>query len=187
MNFLDFLLLILIAWSVFRGFTAGFAREGIGFAASILGILFGLWFYGLPAAWVRDYFSARVANLIGFLIVFTFIVLIGAIVSRVLSNVFKWAGLSWMDRILGAAFGLVRGSLVAIALVMVITAFAPAPPPQFIAESRVMPYITDAASAIAAVAPSELKQNFHDSLERLRRYWDENVPHKTKKLKAEPV
>lgn len=187
MNFLDVLLLVLIGWSVFRGFVAGFAREGIGFGASILGILFGFWFYGLPAAWIRDYFSSRVANLIGFLIVFVFVVLVGALVGRVLSNVFKWVGLSWMDRLLGAAFGLVRGAIVAVALVMVITAFAPAPPPKIIAESRVMPYVTDAASIMAAVAPRELKQNFHDSVDRLRRYWDEHVPHRTEKLKAEPV
>ena len=187
MNFLDYLLIIVIAWSIFSGFMAGFAREGVGFVATILGILFGFWFYAIPAAWVRDYFSARVSNLIGFFIVFAIVVLVGGIVSRVLQKVFRWVGLSWVDRLLGGAFGLVRGVVLSVAVVTVITAFAPAPPPQIIAESKVMPYLTGAANVMAALAPSELKHDFRESVERLRRYWDEHVPRKQEKLKAQPV
>ena len=40
---------------------------------------------------------------------------------------------------------------------------------------------------MAALAPSELKHDFRESMERLRKYWDEHVPKKTEKLKAEPV
>jgi membrane protein required for colicin V production len=186
-NFLDYLLIIVILWSILAGFGSGFAREGVGFAATILGILFGFWFYAIPAAWVRDYFSARVSNLVGFFIVFAIVMLAGAVVSRILQRIFKWAGLSFVDRFLGGAFGLVRGVVLCVAMVTVITAFAPAPPPQIIAESKVMPYLTSAANVMAALAPSELKQNFNDSVQRLRKYWDEHVPKKTEKLKAEPV
>jgi membrane protein required for colicin V production len=186
-NFLDFLLIIVIGWSILSGFMAGFARVGVGFAATILGILFGFWFYNIPAAWVRDYFSARIANLIGFFIVFALLVLVGAIVSGVLSRIFKWAGLSWVDRLLGGAFGFVRGVVLSVAVVTVITAFAPTPPPQIIAESRVMPYVAGAAGVMATLAPSELKHDFRESVKGLRRYWDEHVPKKLEKLKAEPV
>ncbi len=178
MNFLDFLLIVVIGWSIVSGFLAGFARVGVAFAAMILGILFGFWFYTIPAVWVRDYFSARVANLLGFFIVFAFVVLLGAIVGRVLSKIFKWVGLSWVDRLLGGAFGLVRGVVLSVAVVTVITAFAPTPPPQIIAESRVMPYVTGAAGVMAALAPSELKHDFNESVQRLRKYWDEHVPKK---------
>ena len=187
LNFLDFLLIIVVAWSIISGFLAGFAREGVGFGATILGILFGFWFYGIPATWVRDYFSARVANLIGFFIIFAVVVLIGAVVGRILSNVFKWAGLSWVDRLLGGAFGFVRGVVLSVAVVTVITAFAPTPPPQIIAESSVMPYVTGAAGVLATLAPSELKHDFQESVDRLRHYWNEHVPKKIEKLKAEPV
>ena len=187
MNFLDWLLIVVIAWSILAGFASGFAREGVGFAATVLGILFGFWFYAIPAAWVRDYFSARVSNLVGFFIVFAIVMLVGAVVSRILQRIFKWSGLSFVDRFLGGAFGLVRGVVLCVAVVTVITAFAPAPPPQIIAESKVMPYLTNAANIMAALAPSELKHDFRESVERLRKYWDEHVPKKTEKLKAEPV
>ena len=74
-----------------------------------------------------------------------------------------------------------------MAVVTVITAFAPTPPPQIIAESKVMPYLTGAANVMAALAPSELKHDFRESMERLHRYWDEHVPKKIEKLKAQPV
>ena len=35
--------------------------------------------------------------------------IVGAIVGRILAKFFKWAGLSWLDRLLGGAFGVVRG------------------------------------------------------------------------------
>jgi hypothetical protein len=70
---------------------------------------------------------------------------------------------------------------------MVITAFAPAPPPKIIAESRVMPYVSGAASVLAALAPTELRHDFRDSLDRLRQFWREHVPQKNEKMNSEPV
>src|SRR5262245_56526525 len=101
---------MVIAASVIAGFRAGFARMGIGFAAAALGILFGFWFYGTPAAWVHKYIhSTTISNIVGFILVFWAFLAAGAIIGRVFSKLFKWTGLSWLDRGAGAAFGFVRG------------------------------------------------------------------------------
>ena len=50
MNFLDFLLLFIVGFSVLAGFRAGFARVTIGFAATIIGIFCGFWFYRIPGS-----------------------------------------------------------------------------------------------------------------------------------------
>ena len=106
MNWIDILLLLVIAFSVLSGLVAGFARVGVGVIATILGIFFGFWCYGIVAAYVLDYVSSRaVANLIGFFVIFVVISLLGAIVGRVLAKFFKWVGLSLFDRLLGGAFG----------------------------------------------------------------------------------
>ncbi len=50
------------------GLLAGFARVGIGFLAAISGVLFGFWFYGIPADWfhqLRQLVDA-LSNLLGF-------------------------------------------------------------------------------------------------------------------------
>ncbi len=109
MSWLDVVVFVILGYSIFTGFSGGFARVGVGFAATLLGIICGFWFYGIAAAHVADYVASRgVANLIGFVLVFGTFVLAGAIVGRILASLFKWVGLSWLDRLLGAAFGFLR-------------------------------------------------------------------------------
>src|SRR4051794_39105059 len=100
------------------GFRAGLARVVIGFVAGILGILLGFWFYQTPAAWFAKYFqSSTVADALGFLTVFLGVILAGGILARVIASIFRFAGLTWLDRLLGGVAGLVRGMLVAIGIV----------------------------------------------------------------------
>ena len=54
MSLLDILLAIIIGASVYAGFRVGLARASVGFIAAIAGIIFGFWFYGIPAAWFRE-------------------------------------------------------------------------------------------------------------------------------------
>jgi membrane protein required for colicin V production len=185
-NFLDFMLVVIVGYSVFTGFMAGFARVSIGFIATIVGILCGFWFYRIPGVFLQEYLrSATAANLLGFFAVFAVVVLLGGLLSKVLSKAFKWAGLSWLDRLLGAGFGIVRGAVLAVAVVTVITAFAPTPPPGFIVNSKVLPYAATAGNVFAAMAPRELKDGYHESLAKLRDIWNgvklEAKPGKLKK------
>jgi membrane protein required for colicin V production len=175
-TWLDIVVLIIVGYSVLAGFSGGFARVGIGFVATLLGVFFGFWFYGVAGERVADYVSSRgVANLIGFLIVFGVFVLAGAIVGRVLANMFKWVGLSWLDRLLGAGFGFIRGALVAVAFVTVALAFAPAPPPPSIVQSRTLPYIMGTSSVLAAMTPHGIKDSFRETRQKVKKIWDGHV------------
>ncbi len=189
MNYFDLLLLFIIGYSVVGGFLSGFAQVGIGFAATLIGILCGFWLYGIPAAWLHEYLRSETAsNLLGFFFVFLLIVVAGRIIGRLIAKIFKWVGLSWLDRFLGAGFGFVRGVVAAVAIATVITAFAPNPPPRFIVESRVMPYATSAGRVFAAFAPHDLKQSYRDSLGKLRVVWDHvKLPAKPEKMKGETL
>jgi len=182
MSWLDIVVVVIVGYSVIAGFSGGFARVGVGFAATVLGIICGFWFYGIAAAHVADYVSSRgVANLIGFLLVFGAFVLAGALVGRILANLFKWVGLSWLDRLLGAAFGFVRGAVIAVALVTVILAFAPVPPPASIVQSKTLPYVIDTSSVLAAVTPHEVKDAFRETKEKVKKMWEDHVQHPLKR------
>ena len=175
MNWVDVLLLLVIGLSVASGFGAGFARVGIGFIATVFGIVCGFWFYGVAAAYVLDYVSSRaIANLVGFFVIFLIIVVLGAIVGRILAKFFKWVGLSWFDRLLGGGFGLLRGLLIAIALVTVLLAFAPSPPPHSVTDSRLMPYVIDASNILSDITPREIKDSFQDTKDKVKRTWQEH-------------
>lgn len=176
MNWIDILLILVIGLSVISGFTAGFARVGIGFIATLLGIFLGLWCYGVAAAYIVDYVSSRaVANLIGFFVIFIGVMLVGAVTGMLLARLFKWIGLSWLDRLLGAAFGVVRGVVIAVAMVTVLLAFAPAPPPRSVVDSKLMPYMIDASNVLAALTPREVKDAFRETKDKVKQAWSEHT------------
>jgi membrane protein required for colicin V production len=116
--------------------------------------------------------SPGIANFCGFLIVFCGVLVLGAILGRVLGRLMRVAGLSFVDRLLGAGFGVVRGLLISIALVLALLAFTPGKsPPNAVVHSKVAPYVIDAARVCAAVAPHELKDGFRKSYEQVKTIW----------------
>jgi membrane protein required for colicin V production len=181
-NLLDIVLVIVVGASVAAGFMAGFARVGIGFIAAISGLLFGFWFYGMPAAWIHRYVhSVTISNLLGFFVVFWGFLAAGSLLGKLLAKLFKWTGLSWLDRLMGGAFGFVRGGLIAIAFVAVLLAFTPKPLPNWMVDSQVLPYAIDASNLCAALAPRAIKDAFRDSMVEIRKAWEDQLkkkPHK---------
>jgi membrane protein required for colicin V production len=176
LSLLDLLLVLILGTSMVAGFAAGFARVGISFVAAVMGLLFGLWFYGIPAAWIHKYLhSTMAANLLGFFAVMFIFVLAGALIAKLLSKLFRWGGLTWLDRLLGAGFGLARGALIAAVFVAVLLAFTPRPLPSWMVSSRLLPYAVDASNLCAALAPREVKDTFHMALGEIRKDWDEQV------------
>jgi len=173
MNWIDLVLIMVLGLSVLTGLAAGFARVGIGFIAAIVGIFIGFWTYGVVGAYVLDYVSSRqMANLIGFFVVFFGVVIVGAIIGRILAKFLRWAGLSWFDRLLGGAFGAVRGFIICAAVATVLLAFAPSPPPRSVMESRFLPYLVDVSGVLAAMTPRDIKDAFSAAKEKAQKDWE---------------
>jgi membrane protein required for colicin V production len=57
--------------------------------------------------------------LAAFLILFLAVLLVTSLLAIALSMLFRQVGLDWLDRMLGALFGLARGGIIAIVLVLV--------------------------------------------------------------------
>ena len=176
MNWLDWALVLAIGFSVLSGFSAGFSRVVVGLIATITGIFVALWCYRFVAAQILDYIKSReAANLIGFVLIYITVAVLGGIVARLLAGAFKWAGLSWLDRLMGAGVGFVRGVLIAVAVVAVILAFAPADPPSALANSRLLPYLSHASTVLVAATPYEVKQGYNETKQKVRKLWDQQV------------
>ncbi len=183
MNWFDIALLGLLAAFVAQGVLRGFARQIAGLVALLLGILLGVWFYGTAGSFLLPYVSnPAIAKLLGFLMVFVSVQILGGIVGGSLAKAMKATGLGWLDRALGAGFGAVKAALVGVALVMVITAFPLKPLPDSIAGSRIAPYLIDASHLVTYLAPRELRDGFVETYERLRQFWIQQDPGTGKKL-----
>lgn len=182
MNLLDILLVLVVGASVVTGLMAGFARVGIGFIATITGLLCGFWFYGIPAAWIHQHLHSKTASdLLGFFIVFFAFVSLGAMLGKLLSQLFRWTGLTWLDRLLGGAFGFVRGALIAVAFIAVLLAFTPKPTPNWMVNSSVLPYAIDASNLCASLAPREIKEAFRESMRDIRKIWEDELKKRQRK------
>ena len=176
MSLLDLVLIAIVGGSVVFGFLAGFARAGIGLLAAITGVVFGFWFYGIPAAWIHKFVSSvAFSNLVGFLVVFFACTVLGGLIGNLLAKLLKWTGLSWLDRLMGAGFGLVRGALAGVAFVSVLMAFTPRPVPAWMTGSALLPYAIDMSNVIASLAPRALKDPVRDTVREIRQAWDDEV------------
>jgi len=173
MNWLDVVLLVILAASIMTSFRKGFTREVIGLVSVVLALVLGIGLYGTAGSILTPYVNSPAwAHLGGFFLVFFGVLLVGAIVSYVLGKFWRVTGLSVIDHALGACFGAVRGILIAVALITGIMAFTPGDqPPESVVRSRIAPYVVDAARAVAAVAPHELREGFRKTYEEVKSIW----------------
>lgn len=177
MNWFDIFLLVLLAGFMIEGLRLGFTRVLIGIIATVLGLLLGAWFYGTAGAALQPYLSSKaLANAAGFLVIFLGVQLLGALAGWVLSRLFKWTGLGWLDRLLGAFAGALKAALAGIVFVLIITAFPLKPVPDSIAGSRAAPYLIEASHILVYLCPRELRDGFVGTYDRLREFWNRYGP-----------
>lgn len=185
MNWLDIVLGAILAGSTIAGVMKGFARTVVGITATILGFLLAIWFYGAAGSVYAEYVSSRaVANFLGFVTVSVLVIVAGALIGKLLAMLFKWVGLSWLDRTLGGCFGLLRGLLAATILVMVLMAFSVKPPPRSVVESSLAPYVIEASRLFSRMAPHDLTQGVAESYEKIQKIWNETVGKAPRRPKA---
>ncbi|HVV47990.1 MAG TPA: CvpA family protein [Bryobacteraceae bacterium] len=181
MNWLDCLLVAILLFSVVAAARRGFSREVIGLAATAVALVLAMWFYGLAGSYLTPWIhSDRTANLIGFLLVVLAVLLCGSMIGWIVHRFLRTIGLSFFDRLLGAAFGLVRGILIAVALLTAFTAFGPRfdsqTVPDAMLHSRIAPWVLDASHVLVALAPMELKSSFAKQYGQVKSLLAKNGP-----------
>jgi membrane protein required for colicin V production len=184
MNWLDFVLALILIASGIAGLRRGLSRQVIGLVSGVLALLLGIWFYGTVGFYLLPYASSRtMANAGGFAIVFCVVLILGALVSFVVGRFLKVTGLSIVDHFLGAVFGVLRGLVFAIAIIMGVMAFSRADrPPEAIVNSRMAPYVVDAARMVAAMAPHDLKEGFRRTYAQVKAAWSDALEKGIRKL-----
>jgi membrane protein required for colicin V production len=167
MNALDWLLTILLAYSVIRAVVRGFFQEAFALGGLIFGFAFACWFYrGLAIELKGLITSPSIAELAAFLLILAATMILASVIGKLSRHTASAIGLGFLDRLLGALFGLFRGAILGVALLLAVTAFLPSAP--WIENSHLAPYFLRAAHAVSFVMPSDLKQRLLDGLDHLR-------------------
>jgi membrane protein required for colicin V production len=174
-NWLDLTLGLILLMSVISGFAEGLVKSGIGFVASILGLVLGLQYYREVGVSLRPYIhEVSHANLAGFLIVFFGISILASVAAGILARFVREVHLGTVDRIAGGAFGLVRGVFFATVIIWAMLAFMPASN-QLIAGSRLAPGVMYAARRVADSSPEDVRESFRRSYRELNRVLPDKV------------
>jgi membrane protein required for colicin V production len=167
MNPLDWLLIALLTYSVVRAILRGFILEAFALGGLVLGFLLACWFYLQAAHQLSGLIgSAPLAEFAGFVLIAAVTMVTASLLGRLLRRTASAVGLGFMDRLLGAVFGLLRGGLLCLAILTCLTAFLP--PGRWISRSRMAPYFLRSAHAVSFVMPSDLKHHLSEGLERIK-------------------
>jgi len=167
MSGLDWIIAGILVVSVLLAAQQGFFYELFSLAGVVVGYIAAAWGYQRVATWYAPLAkSAWVSDFAGFLTIFIAVVLIAGIIGRLARWFFKEAGLRWFDRLLGAAFGLIRGILFVAVFLLAFTSFAPNS--QLMVRSTVAPYALLVARAAVWAAPSQVRARFNEGLSAVR-------------------
>jgi len=120
MTTFDVMVLAILGFSTLFAFVRGVIRELIALVAWVIGLLAAVTFTPVVAAWLPAGFgSPPPRHVAAFAIILIGALLAGAVLAWPLVKVVRAAGLGFVDRFLGAIFGLVRGALVVVAFVLI--------------------------------------------------------------------
>jgi membrane protein required for colicin V production len=168
MTVADWIILVVILISVAQAASAGFFQEAFGIGGLVFGYLLAAWQYHRLADALSPHMkSLWLGEIAGFLIIFLGVMIVAGIAGRIARWVMKEAGLSFFDRLLGGALGLLRGCLIVAVVLMSMAAFTPTS--RMLAGSELAPYFLVMGRAAIWVAPSELRGRFYQGLDLLRR------------------
>src|SRR3984885_8745457 len=163
----DWIILGFLVFSVAAAAIEGFFREAFSLAGLAVGYLLAAWQYQRLADWFAPHLkSPWLGEIAGFLIIFFAVLIVFGFAGRIARWAMKKAGLTTIDRLLGAVLGLVRGVLVVAIVLTAMTAFAPAA--KWLEGSQFAPYFLVGGRAAIWLAPPELRQRFYQGLDHMR-------------------
>ncbi len=125
MNFIDAIIAIPILWFAYKGFTKGLIIE----LATLIALLLGIYFAGHFSDYTADFlrhnleFHSRYMSIISFSITFLGIVLLVILFGKSLEKIVNVLLLSFVNKILGAVFGLIKVAFVISTLIYILGTF----------------------------------------------------------------
>jgi membrane protein required for colicin V production len=114
MNWLDYLILLVLGFGLVRGLMKGFAVSVTSFLAMYIAFFLALRLMHRMAAWLTDFFGLETVwvPFLGFLTVFVLVLLGVIMLGKALDRFFKVTALGWLNRLAGGVFGVLQLGLV---------------------------------------------------------------------------
>lgn len=111
MNWLDWILLIMLGFSIIMGLKNGLVKTAFGIAGMVVGITLASRYYGLLAPGLAFIPQENLAKAAAFLIIAAVISLVANILGSIFRKVVSMLTLGWIDRLSGAVLALALGAV----------------------------------------------------------------------------
>jgi membrane protein required for colicin V production len=177
MNYIDFIIIILLVFGLARGFINGFIKELASLLALILGIWGAIKFSAFTAARLYDYFdmTGQYVGIIAFLVTFVIIVIVIHFIGLLVDKFVDKISLGVLNSLLGLVFGVFKTALILSVIFTILNAFDAKHhflPKKQIENSRLFNPIADLAPAIF---PLIGEGSFDRSFDRLKKKPEETT------------
>jgi len=139
MNEVDAIILVIIGLSCLFGIWRGLVKEVLSLVTWVAALTLARLYSGVLADFIGNLISNESARYVtAFAIVFVFVMMTGTLINHVISKLLTITGLKLVDRLLGGAFGVVRGSVIIVVILFVTGVFVNETPQW--QESQLIPY-----------------------------------------------
>jgi membrane protein required for colicin V production len=166
----DWIIVAIIAVSAIVAASQGFLREVISLVGLIVGVTLALWNYRVLAVPLSGVIhSEPIADALAFLLIALGIMIVFGLAGRLVARLVQAVGLGGLDRLLGAAFGILRGCVLVVIAIISLAAFMPHT--TWLRGSELAPYFLSLADRSSAGAPAELRLKIRNgvaAIEHLR-------------------
>ncbi len=157
MALIDWIIAAVVLLSVVNAARKGFFVEAFSLAGIVLGLLLASWNYRAALPWFRGWLRPEaLAETAAFLAIAIGVMVAAGLLGRAIRWSARSIGLGWADRLLGAAFGLVKGAALVTLGVMTLAAFWPEA--SWLRGSALAPYFLSAARQTTILTPASLGQ-----------------------------
>src|SRR5262249_22053697 len=169
-SWLDWLIIAILLYSIVVSWFKGFIREVLGLITVLAGVLLAAWFYRGVGRLFKDVVrTENIALFFGFSLIFVMTLLAGFVAIWLITKFMTFARLQWADRLLGVAFGFIRGWVISAAVLLALTAFEILR--ERLKNSELAPYFLPGSRVIAVMTPYEMKAKFLVGYRALERWW----------------
>ena len=126
MNWADFTILAVLLFSGLISLKRGFVKEALSLAVWVVALIVAGTFREPMAQLLTDVIATPSLRLIAaFAILFVVTLIIGGLINHLIAHLVSVTGLGGTDRFLGFLFGVFRGGLVVVAVVIIVPGFVP--------------------------------------------------------------
>lgn len=161
MNWADYSILVILAISVLISIWRGFTREALSLAGWIIATWVAMTFSKQLVGLLEPHIeAASLRLLVAFAILFLATLLVAGVINYLMVQLIKKTGLSGTDRVLGIVFGVARGVVVVVLLVLV-AGMTPLPGDSWWKASQFIHYFQDAALFMRQYLPSDIAANIN--------------------------